>query len=63
MGTRSSVDYAVSCVQDKAPESLTAVLSEADATKQRAVIQRLAIHLLPIMEKGLLDPVLSHRRA
>ncbi|KAK9834069.1 hypothetical protein WJX81_007630 [Elliptochloris bilobata] len=47
--------------QDKAPDSLAAVLQEADAKKQHAVIQRLAIHLLPIMEKGLLDPVLSHR--
>lgn len=47
--------------QDKAPDGLAAVLREADAAKRRAVIQRLAIHLLPVMEKGLLDPVLSHR--
>lgn len=49
------------CKQDKAPDGLAAVLRDADAAKRRAVIQRLAIHLLPVMEKGLLDPVLSHR--
>ena len=49
------------CEQDKPPDGLAAVLQDADAAKQHAVIQRLAIHLLPIMEKGLLDPMLSHR--
>lgn len=50
-------------VQGSAPESLAAVLAASDAVQQRQVIQQLTRNLLPIMEKGILDPVLSHRCA
>ena len=43
------------------PESLAAALRAADAVQQRQIIQQLTRNLLPIMEKGILDPVLSHR--
>lgn len=47
--------------QGEAPQSLVAVLDKADAVQKRQIIQELARQLSPIMEKGILDPVLSHR--
>lgn len=50
-------------VQGEIPQSLAAVLEQADAVQKRQIIQELARQLSPIMEKGILDPVLSHRFA
>lgn len=47
--------------QGQAPQSLAAVLEKSDAVQKRQIIQELARQLSPIMEKGILDPVLSHR--
>ena len=43
------------------PASLAAALDGADAAKRRATLARLAATLTPIVEKGMLDPVLLHR--
>lgn len=43
------------------PASLREVLAAADPVKKRQVLQSLTQHLIPIMEKGLVDPLLSHR--
>lgn len=48
-------------LQGSVPESLAAALRASDAVQQRQIIQQLTRNLLPIMEKGILDPVLSHR--
>jgi len=44
------------------PASLKEVLAKADAVKTRQVLQSMSQHLIPIMEKGLVDPLLSHRQ-
>ena len=44
-----------------APASLGAALAGADPARVRAVLQRLAVQLAPVVEKGMLDPVLVHR--
>lgn len=43
------------------PASLKEVLAAADPVKKRQVLQSLSQHLIPIMEKGLVDSQLSHR--
>lgn len=48
-------------MQGPAPTSLQQVLKMADAPKQRQILQRLALHLTPLMEKGMVDAVLTHR--
>ena len=48
-------------VQADAPATLSEVLGNADADKRRAVLRNMSIELIPIMEKGIVDPVLSHR--
>ena len=47
--------------QAEAPASLGQVLEGADAAKRRAVLRNMSIELIPVMEKGIVDPVLSHR--
>ncbi len=47
--------------QGSVPASLKEVLATADAVKTRQVLQSMSQHLIPIMEKGLVDPLLSHR--
>ncbi len=37
------------------------MLETADAAKRRAVLRNMSIELIPVMEKGIVDPVLSHR--
>ena len=37
------------------------MLEGADAAKRRAVLRNMSIELIPVMEKGIVDPVLSHR--
>lgn len=53
--------HPVCCVQGSIPASLKEVLAAADPVKKRQVLQSLTQHLIPIMEKGLVDPLLSHR--
>lgn len=43
------------------PANLAAALAGADAAKRRATLARLAATLTPVVEKGMLDPVLVHR--
>jgi hypothetical protein len=43
------------------PASLKEVLAAADPVKKRQVLQSVSQHLIPIMEKGLVDSMLSHR--
>lgn len=43
------------------PASLAAALAAADAPARRATLARLAASLTPIVDKGMLDPVLVHR--
>ncbi len=40
--------------------TLKGLLEKADATTRQKIVQQLSINLLPIMEKGLLDPVIVH---
>ena len=48
-------------VQGLAPASLQELLAGVSVTKRRLILQRMAVHLVPIMEKGMVDPVLTHR--
>ncbi len=47
-------------VQDAAPKNLAETLSSMDDTAKYKVMQQMSINLIPIMEKGLLDPVIVH---
>lgn len=47
------------CVQE-APQGLQEVLKRADATGKLRIVQQMSINILPIIEKGLLDPVITH---
>lgn len=47
-------------VQQSTPKTLKELLKETDATGRQKIIQQLSINLIPIMEKGLLDPVIVH---
>ncbi|KAK9810029.1 hypothetical protein WJX72_003629 [[Myrmecia] bisecta] len=47
--------------QNNAPAKLSDLLAKADAAKRRTIIQTLSVHLIPIMEKALVDPALVHR--
>eukprot|EP00884_Botryococcus_braunii_P004155 jgi/Botrbrau1/13740/Bobra.0356s0016.1 len=47
--------------ESAAPASLEALLQDADAKTARNVLQRIALSLTPIVEKGMLDPPLVHR--
>ncbi|EIE25301.1 ARM repeat-containing protein [Coccomyxa subellipsoidea C-169] len=46
--------------QDAAPKNLAETLSSMDDTAKYKVMQQMSINLIPIMEKGLLDPVIVH---
>jgi hypothetical protein len=46
--------------QESAPKRLEELLRETDATGRQKIVQQLGINLIPIMEKGLLDPVIVH---
>ena len=48
-------------LQEAAPAHLTDLLKTVDPPKRRIILQRMAVHLIPIMEKALIDPVLAHR--
>lgn len=50
-------------MQGSVPGSLKEVLAAADPVKKRQVLHSLSQHLIPIMEKGLVDKLLSHRYA
>ena len=45
------------------PARLGELMSAVEPAKQRSIIQHMARDLLPILEKGLVDPHLLHRRA
>ncbi|KAK9786572.1 hypothetical protein WJX73_000347 [Symbiochloris irregularis] len=47
--------------QEAAPGSLEEALSGLAPPQRRAVLQRLHLHLHPIMEKAMVDPHLTHR--
>ena len=47
------------CTQE-APQGLQEVLGRADATGKLRLVQQMAINIIPIIEKGLLDPVITH---
>lgn len=49
--------------QADAPSSLSELLAKVDPSGRRSIVRNMSIQLIPIMEKGILDPVLSHRRA
>lgn len=48
------------CLQQEAPSGLQEVLNKADATGKLRLIQQMSINIIPIIEKGLLDPVITH---
>lgn len=48
--------------QEAASVHLSELLEKVDASKRRIILQRMAMHLVPIMEKALVDPVLTHRQ-
>ena len=47
------------CIQE-APQGLQEVLGKADATGKLRIVQQMSINIIPIIEKGLLDPVITH---
>ena len=47
------------CLQE-APQGLQEVLKQTDATGRMRIIQQMSINIIPIVEKGLLDPVITH---
>lgn len=47
------------CVQE-VPQGLQDVLKRADATGKLRIVQQMSINIIPIIEKGLLDPVITH---
>ena len=51
----------IKSAQDAVPASLKELLKTVDAAKRRLVLQRMAISLTPIVEKGLVAPVIVHR--
>ena len=51
----------ICAVQEAAPSSLTELLKTVDAQKRRLILQRISVQLTPIIEKGLVDPVITHR--
>ena len=44
----------------EAPQGLQEVLKQTDATGKMRIIQQMSINIIPIVEKGLLDPVITH---
>ncbi len=36
------------------------MLDKADATGKLRIVQQMSINIIPIIEKGLLDPVITH---
>ena len=48
-------------MQETAPVHLSELLKTVDPAKRRIILQRMAVHLVPIMEKALVDPILTHR--
>ena len=44
----------------EAPQGLQEVLKQTDATGRMRIIQQMSINIIPIVEKGLLDPVITH---
>ncbi|KAK9908988.1 hypothetical protein WJX75_005639 [Coccomyxa subellipsoidea] len=47
--------------QDAAPKTLSETLSKLDNTGKQRMVLQMSINLIPIMEKGLLDPIIVHR--
>ena len=47
-------------MQNDGPATLRALLVAADATGKKKLLQQLSMNLVPIMEKGLLDPLIVH---
>ena len=41
-------------------QGLQEVLKQTDATGKMRIIQQMSINIIPIVEKGLLDPVVTH---
>ena len=54
---------ALPCCLAGAPARLHDLMTHVDGAKQRSIIQHMSRHLIPIMEKGLVDCPLVHRRA
>ena len=54
---------ACSWLQEAAPAHLSDLLGTVDAAKRRIILQRMAVQLVPLMEKALVDPTLAHRQA
>jgi hypothetical protein len=48
-------------VKDAAPKTLSETLSKLDDTGKQRMVLQMSINLIPIMEKGLLDPIIVHR--
>ncbi|BDA41597.1 Pumilio homolog 3 [Coccomyxa sp. Obi] len=46
--------------QDAAPKTLAECLGSMDDTGKHRVVQQMSINLIPVLEKGLLDPILVH---
>ena len=44
----------------EAPQGLHEVLERADATGRLRIVQQMSINIITIIEKGLLDPVITH---
>ena len=42
------------------PATFKALLQQADATGKQRLLQHMSVNLIPIMEKGLLDPIIVH---
>ena len=47
-------------MQEEGCATLKGLLDKADATNKQKLVRQLSVNLLPIMEKGLLDPVIVH---
>ena len=58
-GESAHAQGAVPLLQD-APQGLREVLDKADATGKLRIVQQMSINIIPIIEKGLLDPVITH---
>lgn len=43
------------------PKSLAELLSSVDASKKQQILRRMSLHMQPILEKALLDPMITQR--
>lgn len=48
-------------MQAALPKSLAELLETCDASKKQQILRRMSMHMQPILEKSLLDPLITQR--